>query len=96
MRRILGTIGLVAVAAVASFAVAGCGGEAQTYAGTTTLQGASVELEVSDDASTLVAQRLPQPPPGEEYQVWLKRPGVDSPEPSSPRCSCPVGTGPRP
>jgi hypothetical protein len=54
-----------------------------TVAGTTTLQGASVELEVSDDASTMVAQNVPAPRPGEEYQVWLKRPGVAAPEPTS-------------
>jgi anti-sigma factor RsiW len=61
----------------------GSGEETSTVAGNTTLQGASVELEVSDDASTLVAQDVPQPPPGEEYQVWLKRPGVEAPEPTS-------------
>jgi anti-sigma factor RsiW len=61
----------------------GSGEGTSTVAGNTTLQGASVELEVSDDASTLVAQDVPQPPPGEEYQVWLKRPGVQAPEPTS-------------
>jgi anti-sigma factor RsiW len=61
----------------------GSGEGTSTVAGNTTLQGASVELEVSDDASTLVAQDVPQPPPGEEYQVWLKRPGVEAPEPTS-------------
>jgi Anti-sigma-K factor rskA/Putative zinc-finger len=54
-----------------------------TVAGTTTLQGASVELETSDDASTLVAQNVPEPPPGELYQVWFKRPGVEAPEPTN-------------
>jgi anti-sigma-K factor RskA len=54
-----------------------------TVAGTTTLQGASVELEVSDDSSTMVAQNVPAPRPDEEYQVWLKRPGVAAPEPTS-------------
>jgi anti-sigma factor RsiW len=61
----------------------GSGEGTSTVAGNTTLQGASVELEVSDDASTLVAQDVPQPPRGEEYQVWLKRPGVEAPEPTS-------------
>jgi anti-sigma factor RsiW len=53
-----------------------------TVAGTTTLPGASVELEVSDDASTMVAENVPEPRPGEQYQVWLKRPGVEAPEPT--------------
>jgi anti-sigma-K factor RskA len=54
-----------------------------TVAASTTLPGASAELEVSDDASTLVAENVPEAPPGELYQVWLKRPGVDAPEPTS-------------
>lgn len=86
MRRILGTIGVVAVAAAAGFAVADGGGDAQVYQGTVDpakLQGASAELEVSDDGATLAAERVPEPRPGEAYQVWLKRPGVDSPEPTS-------------
>jgi hypothetical protein len=85
MRRILGTIGVVAVAAAAGFVVAGLGDGTRTYKGTVDLarvQGASVELEVSDDGATLVADRIPEPRPGEAFQVWLKRPGVEAPEPS--------------
>lgn len=86
MRRILGTIGVVAVAAAVAFAVADRGGDAQVYQGTVDpakLQGASAELEVSDDGATLVADGIPEPRPGDAYQAWLKRPGVDSPEPTS-------------
>jgi hypothetical protein len=86
MRRILGAIGVtLAIGALSGFAIAGIGGDGtQTYqaAVDSSLQGASVELEVSDDASTLVAERLPDPPPGEVYMAWIKRPGSDSPEPS--------------
>jgi anti-sigma-K factor RskA len=86
MRRIIGTIGAVAATAVAAVAIAGLGDRTQTYEGTVdaaTARGASVELEVSDDGATIVSERLPEPRPGEEYQVWLKRPGVDHPEPTS-------------
>jgi Anti-sigma-K factor rskA len=47
------------------------------------LQQASAELEVDGDKAILVANRLPPPPPGEVYMVWLKRPGVEAPEPTS-------------
>jgi hypothetical protein len=33
--------------------------------------------------ATLVANRLPPPPQGETYMVWLKRPRHESPEPTS-------------
>lgn len=46
------------------------------------LQQASAELEVDGDKATLVANRLPAPPEGEAYMVWLKRPGNEAPEPS--------------
>jgi Anti-sigma-K factor rskA len=85
MRRILGTIGVVAVAATAGFVVAGLGDGTRTYQATVDqvrLQGASAELEVSDDGATLVAESLPEPRPGEAFQAWIKRPGVEAPEPS--------------
>jgi anti-sigma factor RsiW len=44
--------------------------------------GARVRLEVRDDGGTLVAERMPPPPDGRVYQVWVKRPGQD-PEPTS-------------
>jgi Anti-sigma-K factor rskA/Putative zinc-finger len=71
------------VAGAVGGALLSAGEGTSTVAGTTTLQGASAELEVSDDASTLVARNVPEAPRGESYQVWLKRPGVDAPEPTS-------------
>ena len=56
MRRILGTIGAVAVVAAAGFGGAGLGDEAQVHRGTidaVQAQSASAELEVSDDRATL-------------------------------------------
>ena len=44
--------------------------------------GASVRLQVRDGRGTLVAERMPPPPRGRVYQVWLKRPGGD-PQPTA-------------
>jgi anti-sigma-K factor RskA len=44
--------------------------------------GAQVRLEVGSRGATLVAERLPAPPEGRVYQVWVKRPDAD-PEPTS-------------
>jgi anti-sigma factor RsiW len=44
--------------------------------------GARVSLEMRDDESTLIARDLPAPPQGRVYQVWLKRRGVEAPEPT--------------
>jgi anti-sigma-K factor RskA len=43
---------------------------------------AQVRLQVRDGTAMLVAERMPPPPRGRVYQVWLKRPGSD-PEPTS-------------
>ena len=44
--------------------------------------GARASLEVRDGHGRLVASRLPAPPPGRVYQVWLDR-GGPSPEPTN-------------
>jgi Anti-sigma-K factor rskA len=44
--------------------------------------GARVSLEVRDGRGRLVAERMPPPPRGRVYQVWVKRPGRD-PEPTN-------------
>jgi anti-sigma-K factor RskA len=44
--------------------------------------GAQVRLVVRDGRGTLVARRMPPPPRGRIYQVWLKRPGRD-PQPTA-------------
>ena len=67
MRRIRATIGVVAVAAVAGFAIASLGHDTRTYQGTidsAQLQGASAELEVSDDGAILVWGPLSTPAGG--------------------------------
>ncbi|MBA2644448.1 MAG: anti-sigma factor, partial [Solirubrobacterales bacterium] len=47
-----------------------------------TAPNARVTLEIAAGSATLVAERLPEPPRGRVYQVWVKRPNLD-PEPTS-------------
>jgi hypothetical protein len=46
------------------------------------LKGARASLEINGDRARLVGTRLPSPPPGHIYQVWLDRGGA-SPEPTA-------------
>ena len=89
-RRLQWRAGVVAALAC-SAALAGLGAGALLFAGDgertvamqSQIQQASAELEVGDDGATLVANGLPPAPAGETYMVWLKRPGLDAPEPTS-------------
>jgi hypothetical protein len=89
-RRLRWPAGVVGALAC-SAALAGLGAGALLFAGdgerTVAMQSqipqASAELEVSDDAATLVANGLPPAPVGETYMVWLKRPGLDHRQPRS-------------
>ena len=47
--------------------------ETQTYAAQTRVPGASAELRVEGDDSTLFVEGMPPPPRGRVYQVWLQR-----------------------
>jgi hypothetical protein len=84
MRTILGAIGVtLAVGVLSAFAIAGLGDGTQVYQATmdsARLAGASAELEVDGDNATLVADGVPEPEGA--YQVWIKRPGVENPQPS--------------
>jgi hypothetical protein len=86
MRKITGTMAAVlAAGALAGFAAAGLSDGSQTYRATVErapLQGASAGLQVEDGDAVLVAENLPEPPEGQAYQAWIKRSGVESPEPS--------------
>jgi hypothetical protein len=73
---------LLVAGGLAGALLAGGGEDTRTVVASTTVPGANVELEVRDGASTLVARRMPPPPAGDVYQVWIKRPGSD-PEPTS-------------
>jgi hypothetical protein len=56
--------------------------DSRTVVAHTVPRDAEVRLEIGEDSSMLVARRMPPPPSGRIYQVWLKRPGKD-PEPTS-------------
>ena len=76
---------VLAAGLLAGFAIAGLGDGAQTYQASVDaaqLQGAQAELRVDDGEATLVADGLPEPRGDDVYQVWIKRPGVEAPEPS--------------
>lgn len=86
---------LTAVAATAALLVGGgvlvdealrSGGETRTVAAqvrAAQAPGASAALEISGDRALLRVRRLPDPPEGRVYQVWLKRPGRAAPEATS-------------
>jgi anti-sigma-K factor RskA len=49
----------------------------------TQAQGASAELEISDDGGTLVANDLAPPPQGSVFKVWVLRRGAEAPRPDA-------------
>jgi anti-sigma-K factor RskA len=56
------------------------GGETSTVTGTVRIASAPAaraSLKLSDDATKLQVRRMPPPPSGKVYQVWLKRPNRD-------------------
>lgn len=58
------------------------GPDVRTVAADVASTGATAELIVRDEHSSLVARKLPHPGQGRVYQVWLKRRGVKDPEPT--------------
>jgi Anti-sigma-K factor rskA len=95
-RRLLAAVAATVLAAgvLAGFVIAGSGDGSRTYQGTgdaaqaqneheeshSFALSASAELRVEDGEATLVADGLPEP--DGSFQVWIKRPGVEAPEPS--------------
>jgi hypothetical protein len=51
------------------------GGPARTYPGVVYAPGASASVRQSGNSAQLRFARLPAPPPGRIYQVWLQRGG---------------------
>jgi hypothetical protein len=83
---------LLVVGGVVGAVLSGGGDGERTVVAQTTARGADVRLEIRDDRGTLVARDMPAPPPGRIYQVWIKRPGVEAPEPTSVLWSTRDGT----
>jgi anti-sigma-K factor RskA len=68
----------LAAAAAAALAIAfafGGGSSARTYLGSVSVPGASVSLRQSGSGAQLRVSRLPAPPSGRIYEVWLERRG---------------------
>jgi Anti-sigma-K factor rskA len=84
-RQLLASAAATVLAAglLAGFVIAGSGDGSRTYQATidpAQVPGASAELRVEGDEAILVAEGLPEPEGS--FQVWIKRPGIESPEPS--------------
>lgn len=70
----VGALGLLAVLVVVGALTLGSGGgAARTYAGIVYAPGASASLHRSGNTAQLRVSRLPAPPSGRIYQVWLER-----------------------
>ena len=59
------------------------GGSARTVSAHVTLAGASATLHQSDGHVWLTVSKLPEPAAGHVYEVWVKRPGLTSPQPTN-------------
>ena len=70
---------LVAAGVIGGIVLTG-GSETKTVTGTVQIASAPTaraSLQLSDDATKLQVRRMPPPPAGKVYQVWLKRPNQD-------------------
>ncbi len=79
-----------AAAAVVIVLVLGGGNSARIYEGVVYAPGASASLRQSESSAQLRVSRVPPPPQGRIYEVWLKR-GARAPEPT--RTLFATGTG---
>jgi len=69
------------VLAIVGVVTLGRGSRTQTYPGIVHAPGASASLRTSGGSAELRVSRLPAPPTGRIYQVWLKR-GAQQPAPT--------------
>ena len=70
---------LVAAGVIGGIVLTG-GNDTKTVTGTVQIASAPAaraSLQLSDDATKLEVRRMPPPPSGKVYQVWLKRPNQD-------------------
>jgi anti-sigma-K factor RskA len=84
------TAAAAAAAALAIALVSGGGGSGRTFVGVVSAPGASASVHESGSSAQLRVSRVPGPPPGRIYEVWLQR-GAGTPEPTSALFS--TGTG---
>ena len=72
--------GVLVAAGVVGGVVLSGGSDTSTVTGTVRIASAPAaraSLQLSDDATKLRVSRMPPPPSGKVYQVWLKRPNQD-------------------
>ncbi|MGZ4202363.1 MAG: anti-sigma factor [Thermoleophilaceae bacterium] len=72
--------GVLVAAGVVGGVVLSGGSDTSTVTGTVRIASAPTaraSLQLSDDATKLQVRRMPPPPDGKVYQVWLKRPNQD-------------------
>jgi len=72
--------GVLVAAGVVGGVVLSGGSDTSTVTGTVRIASAPAaraSLQLSDDATKLEVRRMPPPPSGKVYQVWLKRPNRD-------------------
>jgi anti-sigma-K factor RskA len=70
---------LIAAGVIGGIVLTG-GNDTRTVTGTVQIASAPAaraSLQLSDDATKLQVRRMPPPPAGKVYQVWLKRPNQD-------------------
>jgi hypothetical protein len=70
---------LIAAGVIGGIVLSG-GNDTKTVTGTVQIASAPAaraSLQLSDDATKLQVRRMPPPPAGKVYQVWLKRPNQD-------------------
>jgi hypothetical protein len=74
-------VAAIALVVVVGALTLGGGNAARTYGGIVYAPGASASLHQSGNSAQLTFSRLPAPPAGRIYQVWLKR-KAQAPEPT--------------
>ncbi len=72
-----GAVGALAAAAVVVvLALSGGGGSTRVIQASTTVPGSRATLRITGGHGELVMERMPAPPPGKVYEVWLARPSA--------------------
>jgi anti-sigma-K factor RskA len=74
-RWALSGLAAAGAAALAIALVSGGGSRVRTYPGTVSAAGATATVRQSGSSAQLEVARLPAPPPGRIYEVWLQRAG---------------------